>query len=51
MILAEMEADLLHILVKAGSETVSIVLSCTINYLCQNSAVLKTLADEVRSGR
>lgn len=48
MTIAEMEANL-HILVIAGSETVATVLSGTINYLCQNPAVLKTLVDEVRS--
>lgn len=47
MTMAEMEADL-HLLVIAGSETVATVLSGTINYLCQNPAVLKTLADEIR---
>lgn len=42
-----MEADL-HILDKAGSETVANILSCAINYQCQNPAVLKNLADEIR---
>ena len=48
MTMEEMETDL-HLLVVAGSETVATVLSGTINYLCQNSAVRKKLADEVRS--
>ena len=47
MTMAEMEADL-HLLVVAGSETIATTLSGTINYLCRNPAVLKTLADEVR---
>lgn len=48
MTLAEIEANF-HIIVMAGSETVATALSGTINYLCQNAAVLKTLTDEVRS--
>lgn len=48
MTLAEMEANL-HLIIIAGSETVATMLSGTINYLCQNTSVLKTLADEVRS--
>ena len=48
MTLAEMEANL-HLIIIAGSQTVATMLSGTINYLCQNTSVLKTLADEVRS--
>lgn len=48
MTMAEMEADL-HLLAIAGSETVATAISGTMNYLCQNPAALKTLADEVRS--
>ena len=48
MTMAEMEANL-HLLVVAGSETIATLLSGTINYLCRNPTVLKTLADEVRS--
>ena len=48
MTMAEMEAEL-HLLITAGSETVATVLSGTINYPCQNPALLKTLANEVRS--
>lgn len=47
MTLAEIEFTL-HLLVIAGSETISTMLSGTINYLCQNPTMLKTLADEVR---
>lgn len=46
--MAEMEANL-RLLVLAGSETIATTLSGTINYLCRNPAVLKTLTDEVRS--
>ena len=48
MTMEEMEGEL-HLLVIAGSETVATALSGTINYLCQNPAVLKTLTDEIRS--
>ena len=48
MTIAEVEATL-HLVVIAGSETVATTLSGTINYLCQNPAMLKTLADEVRN--
>ena len=48
MTMAEMEANL-HLLLLAGSDTVATTLSGTINYLCQNPAMLKMLADEVRS--
>lgn len=48
MTMAEMEADL-HLLAIAGSETVATAISGTMNYLCQDPAALKTLADEVRS--
>ena len=48
MTLAEMEANL-HLIIIAGSETVATMLSGTMNYLCQNASVLKTLTDEVRS--
>lgn len=48
MTLAEMEVTLPQIVI-AGSETVTTMLSGTINYLCQNAVLLKTLTDEVRS--
>lgn len=48
MTLAEMEVNLTLIII-SGSETVATMLSGTINYLCQNTVVLKTLTDEVRS--
>lgn len=48
MTMAEIEANL-HLIIIAGSETVATMLSGTINYLCQNANMLKTLADEVRS--
>ncbi|MCJ1348473.1 hypothetical protein MMC31_006705 [Peltigera leucophlebia] len=48
MTMAEMEAEL-HLVIIAGSETVATVLSGTLNYLCKNPTVLKTLANEVRS--
>lgn len=47
MTLAELEVTLHHLVI-AGSETISTMLSGTINYLCQNPTMLKTLADEVR---
>lgn len=48
MTMAEMEESL-PLLVIGGSETIATVLSGTINYLCQNAAVLKKLTDEVRT--
>lgn len=48
MTMAEMEVNL-HVLIVGGSETVATALSGTINYLCQNAIVLKTLTNEVRS--
>lgn len=48
MSLAEVEANL-QLIIIAGSETVAKMLPGTMNYLCQNVNVLKTLTDEVRS--
>lgn len=48
MTMAEMEVNL-PLLVIGGSETIATTLSGTINYLCQNAAVLRTLTEEVRT--
>lgn len=45
MTIAEMGTGL-HLLAIAGSEMVATEIFGTINYLCQNPAVLKTLTDE-----
>lgn len=46
--MTEMEASL-PLLVIGGSETIATTLFDTINYLCQNPALLNKLTEEVRS--
>lgn len=48
MTVAEMEVNF-PLLVIGGGETTATTLSGTINYLCQNAVVLKTLTEEVRT--
>lgn len=48
MTTAEIEANL-PLLIIGASETIATTLSGTINYLCQNAAVLKKLTEEVRT--
>lgn len=46
--MAETEANF-HVVAIAGSETVTTRLSGIIDYLCQNPAVIKMLANKLRS--